>query len=107
MADRTVTLTITIPEDIDEDLGGLGVFLDASGVDPETVPPLVLAAVEATRRAQLAEAFTQTNPMATGDIIQGMAALNARLSLIDMLMHLPMTGGEVASFHVDVAPPAP
>lgn len=89
MTDRTLTLTITIPEDMDDDLGGLGIMLESSGVSSDVAAPLIIAAAEATMRSEIRDDLERGNPMATADVLDAMAFLNARLKAVDTLMHLP------------------
>lgn len=92
MTDRTLTLTITIPEDMDDDLGGLGIMLESSGVSSDAAAPLIIAAAEATMRSKIRDELERGNPMTTGDVLDAMAFLNARLKAVDAIMHLPQAG---------------
>lgn len=95
MSDRTLTLTITVPEDVEEDLGGMMMSVEGHGIDGEITPILVLAAAEAMIRGDLRTALERENPMTTGDVLDAMAFLNGRLKVVDAVMHLPDTGPTV------------
>ena len=94
MTDRTLTLTITLPEDVSEDLAGMAMSVETHGVDAESAPALVLAGAEAMMRARIRTDLEQQNPMTTGDVLDAMAFLSARLKAVDAIMHLPDSGPE-------------
>lgn len=102
--ERKITMTITVPEDVDDDFGGIGIMLESEGVPREVGTVLILGAVEAIMRGDIAEEQQQKLPLATQDYIQAIAATSARLKLVDTIMHLPMSGGEVVGFMVDMSP---
>lgn len=92
MTDRTLTVTLTMPDDMDEDLGGMSIVAEAVGVDSELAPVFLLAAAEAMMRSQIRSDMEKQNPMATGDLLDALAMLNGRLKVVDEVMHLPVAG---------------
>lgn len=98
MTDRTLTLTITIPEDMDDNLGGMGMSAESHGIDRDIAPILLLAAAETMIRVEIRQELEQQNPMTTGDVLDAMSFLNARLKAVDAIMHLPETAGADAAY---------
>lgn len=98
MTDRTLTLTITIPEDMDDNLGGMGMSTESHGIDRDIAPILLLAAAETMIRVEIRQELEQQNPMTTGDVLDAMSFLNARLKAVDAIMHLPETAGADAAY---------
>lgn len=92
MTDRTLTLSITTPEETGDDLAGMTMNVETHGVNEEIAPVLILAAAEALMRAEIRDDMAFQNPMTTGDVLDAMAFLNARLKAVDAVMHLPTTG---------------
>ena len=92
MTDRTLTLSITTPEETGDDLAGMTMNVETHGVNEEIAPVLILAAAEALMRAEIRDDMAFQNPMTTGDVLDAMAFLNARLKAVDAIMHLPQAG---------------
>lgn len=101
MTDRTIILSISIPPDMGEDLAGMSMSLESKGVPHELAATFILAAGEVMFRTQMQSELSDNNPLASGDVIVAAAALNARLAVVDAIMHLPM-GGQPASAMIDM-----
>ncbi len=102
MTERTLSLTVTIPEG-SENLEGVSVAVDSIGMGEDAVPIFILAAAEIIIRGHIAQEIAQQNPYGTGDFIHAVAALNARLATIHAIMELPMPEGEVAGGVIDLS----
>lgn len=92
---RLVVLTLEIP-DSDEDLSSeaFSLGLRADGVDQDLVVPLLLAGVESLQRHIIRDSMEESNPLGNAEIMDTMANADARLTIVDMLMHLPFPGGQ-------------
>ncbi len=102
MTERTLSLTVTIP-DGSENLEGVSVYVDSIGMGEDAVPIFILAAAEIILRGRIAQEMAQQNPYGTGDFIHAAAALNARLAAIHAIMELPMSEGQVAGGVLDIS----
>ena len=102
MTERTLSLTVTIP-DGSENLEGVSVCVDSIGMGEDVVPIFILAAAEIILRGRIAQEMAQQNPYGTGDFIHAAAALNARLAAIHAIMELPMSEGQVAGGVLDIS----
>lgn len=103
MADRTLILSITLPEDF-EDLSDMTTSLESRGVAEEVAPSIILAAAEIMLRGRITQDLTRQNPYGTADVISAAAALNARLAAVNTLMQLPMLETEIAGMTLDLSP---
>jgi hypothetical protein len=92
---RQITFTATIPDDTDDlEMDGRSFEYEvrAEGVDPEFVPAILLAGVEAFVRQTIRQEMEVENPMGNSDFMDQVAALEARIMILDMTVHLPDRG---------------
>lgn len=94
---RTIVQTITIPEDYGtpECTEPINFMLSAEGVPQEYLVPILLQGAEAYQRQVYLDEYEEEMPMGNKDFIDSAAAMNARLRIIDNIMHLPMVAGQI------------
>ena len=99
---RHVTVTIEIPDHIEEITGEtipeIKFTVMSQGVDADVIVPLLLSAAEGQAQAALLEQFRGADPMEQQDTIDALAMLNARLKVVDTVMHLPMRPLESSTY---------
>lgn len=96
MADRILTLTITIPESSEDVLDGVSASLDAQGVSEENVVPLLLHLAECFAQQEIRDNLERSHPLTSSDQLDAIAFLNSRLRVVDTIMHLPEPRPEIA-----------
>lgn len=92
---RVIQVRIELPEDATDDVTsivGMEVSLSADNINPEAIPALILKAAEFLVQGRLTEQYATSMPMLQGDMLDSIAASEARLAIIDTIMHLPSTG---------------
>lgn len=95
MSPRTVDLHIELPEGDLQDaqmLKGMSVSAMSEGVDGDAIPALILKAAEYLLQGRLVAEYETSMPMGNAEMVQQLAASEARLSTIDIVLHLPVTG---------------
>lgn len=84
-----VTMTINVPER--EDGQALPEFsFNGNGVDTDDMLQLLVAGAEGFARLMVQADLEKEAPFSNPEFVEATAALNARLLLIDTVMHLPM-----------------
>lgn len=94
---RRITLVAEIP---DEDVAGdevnahgqFAYSIHAEGTDPDATAAVLLGGVLALVHTTVRQEMEAANPMGNADFMDETAALEARLMLLDMAVHLP--GGD-------------
>lgn len=90
---RFVEMRIELP-DGDEDrvtLAGMEVTAASEEIDPEAIPAVLLKGIEMMVQGRITEALTTSRPMLSEEIVDNLSASEARLTIVDMLLHLPST----------------
>lgn len=64
----------------------------ADALDPDAVPMLVLGAVQAIVSQRIRQDMEDENPLGNADFMAATSALEGRLMLMDMVVHLPAPG---------------
>jgi hypothetical protein len=62
----------------------------SEGLPAEAVPMLLLGVVQAIVRQQVRQEMDEANPLGNAEMMDATAALEARLMLMDMVVHLPV-----------------
>lgn len=88
---RSLTYSFEVPDDVDtveEALGEGKHTILAEGFERGNAAVLLLSAAEGMIRAQVERELRESDPLEAHDTVVAMAFLNARLQVIDVLMHL-------------------
>lgn len=100
---RSLTLIITIDEDSVEEDGfntdGIVSSMESQGIPPEVATTLLLISVYGRVSMEMRREIEQAVPLQSEEVTGAVAALNARLRMIDEIMHLPEIG-PTAGFHI-------
>lgn len=89
-----ISIEIEIPSGMDsislDNLAGVefGVILD--GVPPEGAVPLILIVAESLTQKLVADHLQGENPLEPPALVEAATLLNARLRVVDEMLHLPM-----------------
>lgn len=89
---RRIEFVAEIPDDADVSVEMMGRFaftIRADGIESDAVPAILLAGVEALSRQQIRQDLEDESPLGNPDFMDTVAALEARIMLVDMAVHLP------------------
>lgn len=89
--DRTVNLSITLHEDENGTPEGMSFNTESHGVDGGGVVTLLVQAVIATQQQIFADEFEKAYPLGDREMLTALAQLNARLRVMDEVVHQPFT----------------
>lgn len=89
MEETTRKLTLEIETDGDE-LRPLTSTIMADGMDSEHAVTLILMAVEGVIRASIMDTVREAAPLLNEELLDEMCLMNAKLAMIDEIMHMQM-----------------